>query len=113
MDREKHIEREVEKTIACFHHMEHIEPDPYFLTRLEAAVERMEAHPQQPALSEIRRHYLQPALLLMLLFANIVTTAIIIKNEKSDSSIRSESLSSLAEEITSGTEDFSLFTPGK
>lgn len=69
MDRKERIQQEIDKTLEQFDNAERIKPNPFLLTRIEARI-REEKRERK---FSVARTVLRPALLLIILAANIFT----------------------------------------
>jgi len=109
MKAQERIEQEVDKTIACFDHADKIESDPYFYVRVMGKIlsqERQERYPVSwlPGMSLLR-----PVLPIAIVIVNLVTVALVLKSEVSDTENRETRLTALAEQYSLSQDVYSLF----
>lgn len=110
MNREERIEKEVQKTLACFRNAEQIKVDPFFCTRLQARIQALETKKYRLWIWDFTSEYLQPAILLIFLAANIFTATVILGSKNTESPSRSEILKTLAEDYSLHQEETFLLT---
>jgi hypothetical protein len=110
MKRKEQIEQEIQKTMSCFKNAKKIEAGPFFSARLQAKINTYETNKNRSWGKIFTMEYLQPALLLVFLLANILTATLIIGNNNAESLSRTEILKKLAEEYSFQQEEYSLLT---
>jgi len=95
MRKQKHqIQEAVEKTIACFDHMEKLKPNPFFFTRLEASLDA-----QQKPTGRLKGA-LQSAWVIAFILINIVSIIVLSSDKAESGTTRADYLQEIATDLT-------------
>lgn len=108
MSRKQKIEQDVEKTLSCFDHIEHLQPNPWFLTRLQARVRSIEGQTPRPALSLFGLSIVRPAIFALIVVLNVLTVLLVFQRQGDLIEYRSELVSRVAAEYAYAPTDETL-----
>ncbi len=109
MGKKEQIENEVQKTLQSFDQKETIECSPFFYTRLQDKIRRLEEKKRFSARQIFSRRVLLPAFVVFIVLFNILSLALVSRKSASQSDIRKEYISELAEEYAMSLSEYNLY----
>ena len=93
----KDINLEIEETLNLLDQHQKVTAKPFFNTRLEARIEKLEAEKSKLSFSFLKRQYMQPILVSTLILINILTLVITHTSKNFSTDTRENELSNIIE----------------
>ena len=103
------IEREVDRTLACFDRTEKIGVDPYFYVRVMGKILAQEQRERNPASWLPGMSLLRPVFPIAIIVFNMVVVALVFKSGVSDAGSRETRLCALAERYSLNQNAYDFF----
>lgn len=112
MNAQERIEREVERTLACFGTADRLEGGPWFHARLMAEIHSPKRRERRRASWLPGMALLRPVLPIAFVVVNAVTVALVLGSRTPDAGNRETRLAALAERYPLGRDAYSCFPIG-
>lgn len=109
MDKKKLIDQEVEKILQCFDQPEKIESNPFFFTRVQAAISDLDKKQTELGIFSIFENVLRPAFIVGIIILNLITAGFTLNRKDNQSTSKSQVIYSFAEEYSFTQNDFDIF----
>ena len=109
MDKKKTIGQEVEKILQCFDQPERIKSNPFFFTRVQAAILSLEREQAEPGIYSILERLLRPAIITAIVALNVITAGIFLGHKGQQEFSKTKVISTFAEEYFFTQHDYDIF----
>lgn len=108
MDKKKLIEQEVEKILHCFDHAEKIKSNPFFFTRVQAAINDVDKKQNRLRISLLFENLLRPAFIVGIVILNLITAGFTLSRKDNQITSKSKVIYTFAEEYSFTQKDYDI-----
>jgi len=108
MNKKRLITQEVEKILNCFDQPETIKSNPFFFTRVQAAINDVDKKQNRLKISLLFENILSPAFIVGIVILNLITVGFVLSKKDNQITLKSKTIYSFAEEYSFTQNDYDI-----